>query len=111
MQLTNTVVNAQPNGYTRDQLIAMRMRRGAISVEIPTNVINRINNHVVQEEPVARRLNFDNIQVERSEPQPLHRTITELPPIFISDGADINDNEVRFGGLDWQPLEEEEPQR
>lgn len=107
MQLTRPIV-AQETGYTRDQLIAMRMRRGAISVEIPSNVLNRINNHVVQSEPVARRLNFDNVQ---GESQPLRRTMTELPPIFVSDGADVNDNEVRFGGLNWQPLEEEEPQR
>jgi hypothetical protein len=102
MQLTNT-----NNGYTRDQLMAMRMRRGAISIEIPANVLNSINNHVVQEEPVARRLNFDNIQVEAQE---LLRRAW-LPPIFISDGADINDNEVRLGSLNWQPMEEEEPQR
>jgi len=106
MQLTNTVANTQINGYTRDQLMAMRMRRGAVSnVQIPNNILNRINNHVVESQPVARRLDFSTVQVE------VQPRITELPPIFVSDGEDINDNEVRFGGLNWQPLEEEEPQR
>jgi len=108
MQLTrmNTV---QTNAYTRDQLMAMRARRGALpgNIEIPSNVLNRIQQQVVErvvEQPVARRLNFDNIPVE-SRPR------VELPPIFISDNADINDNEVRFGSLNSEPLEPENPER
>jgi len=102
MQLTNTTP-AHSTTYSRNQLMAMRMRRGALPgiIEIPSNVLNRIHQHTT-EHPVARRLNFDNIHVEPR---------VELPPIFISDNADVNDNEVRFGSLNSEPLEPETPQR
>lgn len=104
MQLTRTIP-IQTNTYTRDQLMAMRARRGALpgNIEIPNNVLNRIQQHVV-EQPVARRLNFDNIPVE-SRPR------VELPPIFVSESADTNDNEIRFGSLNSEPLEPENPER
>lgn len=122
MQLTR-INTAQTNAYTRDQLMAMRMRRGALpgNIEIPNNVLNRIQQQVVErvvEQPVARRLNFDNLSdtfaealVSEVDARVESRQRMELPPIFRSQNADINDNEVRFGSLNSEPLEPETPER
>lgn len=121
MQLTR-MNTAQTNAYTRDQLMAMRARRGALpgNIEIPSNVLNRIQQQVVErvvEQPVARRLNFDNISdtfaealVSEVDARVESRQRMELPPIFRNQNADINDNEVRFGSLNSEPLEPLEPE-
>lgn len=122
MQLTR-INTAQTNAYTRDQLMAMRMRRGALpgNIEIPNHILNRIQQQVVErvvEQPVARRLNFDNLSdtfaealVSEVDARVESRQRMELPPIFRSQNADINDNEVRFGSLNSEPLEPENPER